>query len=217
MFSTKAELEDRFHASGRVGDEIPQRYNAAPSECLPMIVPKYGDGPPENVIRLAQWGFLPRWAAGSKAPAIINARAETIVDKPYFRSAIRKRRCLIPANSFFEWDRLSSPAQPWRILLNGDEPFSLAGVWEPAPEASGRPTFAIITTTANRLVGQVHDRMPVILEQGMEDVWLHPSLAIEAVQGMLRPYPAEHMRMYRVSPRVNSARVDDAALLEEAA
>lgn len=203
-FSSTEVLQDRFAAEAV--EQLSPHFNAAPSERLPVIT---GDAP--RAIRLGEWGFRPPWFKGSAG--VINARAETVAEKPMFRSVVRKRRCLVLADSFFEWDRTQSPRQPWRILLKSEKPFAFAGIWEPAGK-SGPPTFAIITTRPNRLVARIHDRMPAILPPGLEKAWLgEEERNLYFLRALLQPFPADDMTMYPVWLRVNSARVDDADVI----
>ena len=203
VFSSTEVLQDRFAAEA--AEQLTPHFNAAPSERLPVIT---SDTP--RAIRLGEWGLRPPWFRGSAG--VINARAETVAEKPMFRSALRKRRCLVLADSFFEWDRTHSPRLPWRILLKSEKPFAFAGIWEPSPATKGLPTFAIVTTRPNPLVGRIHDRMPVILPRATEEASLQGGSA-DFLRTLLQPYRADDMTMYPVSLRVNSARVDDADLI----
>jgi putative SOS response-associated peptidase YedK len=155
-----------------------------------------------------RWGLIPSWA---KDPSIgnrmINARAETIAEKPAFRAALKKRRCLIPADGFFEWQKLGNVKQPVRIVLKSRQPFGFAGLWEQwvAPDGEGILSCTIITTEANELLKPIHDRMPVILMQDVEAVWLDPKIQeTEKLLPLLRQYPPEQMEFYPVSREVNS-------------
>ena len=163
-------------------------------------------------------GLIPSWAKDAKF-APINARAETAADKPTFRHAMRKRRCLIPSNGFYEWMKTGKTKQPFCFRLNDDKPFAFAGLWERWEGADGPvETMCILTTEANDLVRPVHDRMPVMLERTNFEQWL--DLAEQDAAGltwMLRPYRAEAMRAYPVSSLVNSPKNDDARCLEPAA
>lgn len=140
-----------------------------------------------------KWGFIPKWNPDAKP--VINARSESLSEKPYFRESYRKRRCLVVADGFYEWrDRL-----PYRITLKNDQLFAFGGVWDIAKD--DQPTFAIITVPANSLMSQLHDRMPLILSPGDELRWINPS---DDPISLMKPYPAEEMKLYRVSPLVNS-------------
>jgi len=204
MFSSIDVVQDRFNAEAL--EKWPPHYNAAPSQRLPVIL---NDNP--TAIQLAEWGFRPKWLEGRAGP--INARGETIHEKPMFRSAVRRHRCLILADSFFEWDRRTKPRTPWRILLKSEKPFAFAGIWEPPVSAAAHPSFAIITTRPNGKVALIHDRMPVILDRSVEKEWLKPSSSVDFLRALLQPLAADAMALYPVSPRVNSVGADDADLL----
>ena len=198
---TKAEaLEEHFHAQL----EMPYMptYNAAPSQALSVVL----DDDPGSIVR-ADWGFVPHWAEGKEGvKAQINARGETVADKPFFRNAFKKNRCLVLANGFYEWLHAEQGKVPYWIGLKSKEPFAMAGLWSRVHDSSGRlhATFGIITTTANELVGRIHDRMPVILSEVDEEDWLNPQLGVDDAKALLAPYPVQGMVAYEVSSRVNS-------------
>ena len=150
--------------------------------------------------------------------APINARSETAADKPTFRHAMRKRRCLVPADGFFEWMRQGKAKQPFCFRLVEDRPFALAGLWDRWEGPSGLvETCCILTTEANGLVRPAHDRMPVMLERTNFEQWLDPAEQdADTLAWMLRPYGADAMRAYLVSPLVNSPKNDDVRCLEPA-
>jgi putative SOS response-associated peptidase YedK len=161
----------------------------------------------------ARWGLIPSWAKDAKLGArMINARAETVADKPAFRSAVRRRRCLIPSDGFYEWRKLAGGKQPYLIRFTDGSPFAFAGLWErwhdPVGEAVDSCT--IITTTPNEVVAELHDRMPVILPQRHHDEWLGSSAVDgDRLDHLLQPHPPAGMEAYPVSTRVNSPRNDD--------
>ena len=199
--TSAASLETRFHAQAPAGMFAPS-YNAAPSHALPTI---FNIEP--HVITLSAWGFLPEWADGRRdVKPLINARAETAATKPFFRHAFRSKRCLVLADGFYEWKRAGKDKLPYRIALKTEEPFAFAGIWSMVHDAQGhsRTTFAILTTDANALVAQIHNRMPVILHPQDEAAWLDPEVAPDQAQAFLAPFPAELMQAYPVSTRVNS-------------
>ena len=208
---TKAEaLEERFHAQMEMGLYTPT-YNAAPSQALSVIL---NDDP--GLIVKADWGFVPQWADGREGvKALINARGEGVADKPYFRSAFKEHRCLVLADGFYEWRRSKRGKVPYRIALKTKEPFAMGGIWSRVHDAEGNlhNTFAIITTTANNLVAQIHDRMPVILAKEDEADWLNPQLPLNEARALLSPYPAERMGAYEVSTKVNSPTYNEADLV----
>lgn len=147
---------------------------------------------------------------------MINARAESVTTKPAFRSAFRERRCLIRADGFYEWRKLSGGRrQPYRVVLKDERRFAFAGLWEwRSPEGEKIESCTIIVTDANELLLPVHDRMPVILEPEEFDTWLDTATSIEQAQSLLRPYPADRLVVYPVSDRVNRSENDDPACVE---
>lgn len=178
-------------------------YNAAPSQALPVVT---NDQP--NALQFFSWGLQPFWAKDSKAvKRSINARAETITEKPSFRNSLKSKRCLVPADGFFEWQVTGQGKVPYRIMLKSEELFTFAGLWDEwADKSTGEVlyTFTIITTEANSLVKAIHDRMPVILSPEAEELWLDENEPQEGLQALLRPFKAEDMKAYPVSPLVNS-------------
>ena len=165
-----------------------------------------------------RWGLIPSWA---KDPSIgnrmINARVETLAEKPAFRAALKKRRCIIPADGFYEWQKLGKVKQPVRIVLKSREPFGFAGLWEhwTSPEGEEELSCTIVTTEANELLKTVHERMPVILTRDAEALWLDPKTQDpENLLPLLRQYPADEMEFYRVSREVNSPAIDRPSNIE---
>ena len=210
LYNKAEALEERFHAQMEM-DLYTPTYNAAPSQALSVIL---NDDP--GLIVKADWGFVPEWADGREGvKALINARAEGVADKPYFRSAFKNNRCLVLADGFYEWRRSKRDKVPYRIALKSKEPFAFAGLWSRVHDAEGelRSTFCIITTTANTLVAKVHDRMPVILAKEDEEDWLNPQLGLDEAKAMLSPYSAERMGAYEVSSKVNSPAYNEADLV----
>ena len=194
-------------------EEVGPRYNIAPTQTVIVV----NDDGTRHLTRM-QWGLIPSWA---KDPAIgnrmINARAETVATKPAFRAALRKRRCLIPADGFFEWTPAGRRKQPVYITLKTREPFSFAGLWESwtSPEGEEIWSCTIITTEANELLKPIHDRMPVILAKDAEAVWLDPTIQDpERLLPLLKPYQAEEMEVYAVSTKVNSPTNDGPECIE---
>ena len=179
---------------------------------------------------LLRWGLVPSWAKDVKSgPPLINARAETLRDKPAFRTAFAKRRCLIPADGFYEWKTGEGKTkQPFHIRMANERPFAFAGLWEcwrpdasaPAlvPSAPPVESCTIVTTTANSKLAELHERMPVILQEEDYDRWLDPAVTDpKELQSLLVPYPAEEMAFGPVTPFVNSARNDGPQCVETAA
>ena len=191
--------------------DVAPSYNVAPTQTvLAVRVPAGGDKPELAALK---WGLVPGWADD---PAIgnrlINARAETVAEKPAFRSAFRQRRCLVLADGFYEWQKVERKKQPYLFRLRDGAPFAFAGLWEHW-ERDGRAldSCTILTTGANALVKPLHERMPVILAPADFDRWLDPKAAKgPELQALLRPYPAEAMTAYPVATRVNNARHNDA-------
>jgi putative SOS response-associated peptidase YedK len=201
MFTRAEALEERFRAQ-IAAEEVAPTYNAAPSQEQLTIL----SDNPQAIVRAA-WGFVPAWAdSKTGVKPVINARAESIATKPFFRAAFKQQRCLVLADGFYEWRRTKAGKRPYRITLKTEEPFAFAGLWSTVRDRTGNKTttFAIITTEANALVAQIHNRMPVILREKDEEDWLNPRLPLEAAQAMLVPFPAELMRAYAVSLKVNS-------------
>jgi putative SOS response-associated peptidase YedK len=182
------------------------RYNIAPTQDAIVILDD-GDRKPDRM----RWGLVPSWA---KDPAIglkaINARSETAAERPAFREALERRRCLIPADGFYEWRTVDKKRQPLRFTLVDEPLFSFAGLWDRwrAPDGREWRTFTILTTGANELIKPVHDRMPVILRRSDEAAWISPNTTGSAAQLLLQPYDARAMRAAPVSAKVNAASYD---------
>ncbi|SFA49107.1 Putative SOS response-associated peptidase YedK [Parageobacillus thermantarcticus] len=187
--------------------DIAPRFNIAPNQEVLTVFEAEG----KRIGKMMRWGLVPSWANDPKIGwKMINARAETVDEKASFRRALKRRRCLILADGFYEWKKEGTKKIPYRFTLQNGEPFAFAGLWE-RWDKQGEPlyTCTIITTTANELVSAVHDRMPVILPQDMHDAWLDAKLEDAGyVKSLLQPYPAEDMKMYEVSTIVNSPKND---------
>jgi putative SOS response-associated peptidase YedK len=195
----EAELNERFMLSGGV-EPYEARYNCAPTQSLAVITNSDHDK-----ISFLRWGLVPSWAKDVKIGAnMINARAETILEKPSFRTAFSRRRCLVPATSFFEWKQ-EKVKTPYVIKLIGGEIFSMAGIWEECknPEGTIIKSFSIITTEANQAMRLLHHRMPVILSKQNEHAWLS-DLPQGELSKLLQPCPDEWLEIYAVSNLVNS-------------
>ncbi|HVO02624.1 MAG TPA: SOS response-associated peptidase [Candidatus Cybelea sp.] len=196
--------------------DFPSRYNIAPTDAVPVIR-RSADGKREAA--LMRFGLVPYWAKPGPNgkpqfdASTINAKAETVAEKPAFRQPFAKRRCLVLADGFYEWQKLAGGAkQAWRFVPEGNTAFAFAGIWDSWRPPAGEPvlSFAIITTDANDVVRPIHDRMPVILAPDAFDTWLDPRVAAEVAKAFLIPAPARSLRAYRVSSRVNSVKNDDA-------
>ena len=197
------------HFQVSVSQDFQPRYSIAPSQDIPVI---RQCGTKRELTSL-HWGLIPFWAKGEKpAYQTINARAETIAVKPTFRSAFRRRRCLIPATGFYEWKPTQGGKQPYHIQVANSDLFAFAGLWEHWESEEGKvvESCAIIVTEANERLHPIHDRMPVILDSADHATWLDPRLHDPNVLiPLLQPYPAEQITLYPVSHRVNNPRHDD--------
>ena len=191
-----------------VPPEVESRYNVAPSQTLPVVV---ANSP--RRVALMRWGFTPSWSKDGKA--YINARAETVHSSPAFRAAFAARRCLAPATGFYEWAKSAIGKTPYFIHPTDTDLVSFAGIYETWRDAQGieMQTYAIITTVPDELIEPIHNRMPVLLRQADEGLWLDKSADAATLRTLLAPYPAEAMAAYPVSLRVNAPRNDDPSLL----
>jgi putative SOS response-associated peptidase YedK len=192
------------------------RYNIAPTQSVPVLL----DESPDELTEL-RWGLVPFWSKDMKiGSSLINARAETVRSKPAFRDAYQKRRCLVPADGFYEWKKAGVLKIPHHIRMADEAPFAFAGLWEswrdPLRPADAEPvrTFTIITGEPNEFVATIHNRMPVIIPRDRYGTWLSPKTSAEERSALLVPYPASEMKADPISPRVNSPRNDDASVLE---
>jgi putative SOS response-associated peptidase YedK len=219
--STQRELAGWF---GVEMDGIPffaSSYNIAPRSVQPVVRLNPGSGKRE--FALERWGLVPFWAKDAKPGySTFNARAEEAAAKPAFRETLKKRRCLVPANAFYEWQRPGAKTGaktklPFAIALKSGEPYAFAGLWErwQPREGAGLETFTILTTDPNELMEPIHNRMPVILEPRDYDRWLSPGDPARPPVDLLRPFPAEKMLAWPVSDRVGNVRNNDPQLLEQ--
>lgn len=181
------------------------RYNLAPGQDAPVVL-----AAPAPRMSLLRWGLLPSWATGAQAKPQINARAETLADKPFFRESFKWRRLLVPADGWYEWPHRGADRAPRLYRLKDGGLFAFAGIWE-----SG--SFSIVTVPANPLVARVHDRMPAVLPRDGEAEWLDPKTPPERLRELLLPHPSERLEARRVSERVGSVAVDEPSLLAPAA
>ena len=207
-------IEQRFDA--KFTEPTPPNYNAAPSQRLPVIT-----NTAPGQIQLLCWGLVPAWSRDpTGGPKPINARAETLAEKPSFRMLLARRRCLVLADGFYEWQATPTGKVPHRILLRDEQPFAFAGLWDEwLDHATGvlHPTFTIITTEPNELMASIHSRMPVILpDRATEAAWLDDGHRLPDYQQLLQPYEAAAMREYVVGKRVNSPANNDAEVLAPA-
>ncbi len=190
-------------------------YNAAPTMELPVVVENQeGD----REAKLMQWGLIPRWSKpGAKSVAPINARAETLLEKPMFRNLVARKRCLVPASGFYEWKLQGGRKQPYFVSLPDDPTFGLAGLYDEFEDNNGIPiaSYTIVTTTPNDLMSTLHNRMPVILPRADEEEWLSRDVTDpHQIERLLIPFPAGSMTAWPVSPAVNNTRNDNPTLVE---
>lgn len=192
---------------------VPAHYNVAPSQQVPIV--RLEDG--KQHLAMVRWGLVPFWAKDLNIGyKMINARAETVAEKPSFRAAFRKRRCLVPASGFYEWKGPAGEKQPYYITLS-DGPMTFAGLWESWKNPESGETVescTIIVTQANELCARIHDRMPVILAPNDFDPWLYSNTEPEQLKALLEPYPAKAMTASPVSKSVGNVRNDEPALIE---
>lgn len=205
LTSSWKELKERFDVD--FPEEIYRpRYNAAPTQDM-LVVPQES---PHNAY-FYRWGLIPSWSKDEKIGIrLINARAETIAEKPMFRSQFRNKRCLVLADGFYEWDKKGVKRTPYRITLKNEEPFAFAGIYDSWRDESGKEikSFSIITTASNERISKVHDRMPVILDKRGERDWLNPEKDPAELEKLLRPFPKSKIRMHEISRLVNSPKND---------
>lgn len=199
-------ISQRFKLDAH-GLKIEPRYNIAPSQEAPVIVVEDG-----KVLKMMRWGLIPSWAKDeSIASKTINARAETLYHRPSFKKSLTEKRCLVPADGFYEWKKEGRKKIPIRFVLKNRDVFAFAGLWDTWRNQRGELifSFTIITTQANDLIRPIHDRMPVILKREYEELWLDPEVNdVDKLLSLLIPYPPEMMEAYRVSSLVNSPKED---------
>ena len=197
------ELARQFEFDGSGFDNSP-RYNVAPTQSVLTITHRE-----ERQGDYMRWGLIPSWAKdASIGNRMINARGETVAQKPSFRNALQRRRCLVLADGFYEWQEAGKSKRPMRIVLKSGEPFAFAGLWESwrSPEGETVRSCTIVTTAANDLLRPIHERMPVILPRELEEFWLDGDVTDSAaLTDVLAPYPDEAMEFFQVSPLVNKA------------
>jgi putative SOS response-associated peptidase YedK len=205
------DIEQRFHVQLEE-DAYHQTYNAAPTQVLPVISNQH-----PQVASYFKWGLIPFWA---KDPSIgnkmINARAETLTEKPAFKKILQTKRCLVIADGFYEWKKNGKTKQPYRITLKDNGLFAFAGLWDEWKDEQGNKlrSFSIITTAPNDLMTSIHDRMPVVLPQIHEKDWLSDDLQVKDALNLLQPYDADQMQAYPVSTLVNSPANNTHELIE---
>lgn len=205
LYGPVSRIRDLFDAD--IDDVPPEwgpRYNVAPMQFVPVIRQRPTG---ERVVHLLRWGLVPSWSRDeSIATKLINARGETLADKPSFRSAFKSRRCIIPVSGFYEWKQAAGGKQPYYIQPSYGGQFDLAGLWErwTTPEGERLDTFTIVTTEANDAIRNLHARMPVILRPEDYGLWLDKETALERVQQLIAPFPVELIRITPVSKAVGN-------------
>jgi putative SOS response-associated peptidase YedK len=212
LSKSKIELEERFQAEMLV--DFKPRYNIAPTQLVPVITSESPKG-----FSFFYWGITPDFAKNKPvSQKFINAKAETVNEKISFKSSFEKRRCLVPADGFYEWKKLGKKTKvPYRFTMANNEAFSFAGIWEEYENEKGEinHTFLILTTEPNRLVAEVHDRMPVILKKEDEKKWLDKYSSETSLLQMLTTYSADDMLSYTVSPLVNQVQNDSPGIIRK--
>jgi putative SOS response-associated peptidase YedK len=213
LWAGREEIEAGFGV--RLKTEPATGYNIAPSRDVTAIRAARDGGREAALLR---WGLVPSWSRGPDSGyRMINARADTVFQKPAYKAAIRRRRCLVPASAFFEWKRMEKGKQPYLIRLRGEEVFGLAGLWEYWQNQDSGETIescAILTTRPNRAMRELHDRMPVIVAPQSYSLWLDPRVGDEDRIGpLLEPLPEEKMRMHPVSREVNNPAKDSPSVV----
>lgn len=190
-------------------------WNAAPSQQLPVII----DADGVWKLRTMRWGLIPRWIKSGEKPKItpINARAETIAEKPMFRNLVKKNRCIVPANGFYEWKRTGGPKQPFFIHMHNEPIMLMAGLfdyyWDEAGNSLG--SYTILTGSPNHTMAEIHDRMPMILHPDDVPLWMDPDIdELAPLEHLLQPVADQEIEMYPVSTAVNSVKNNDPTLLE---
>ncbi len=209
--SRRKQIVDAHFSSASGDEDWNPRYNIAPTQLVPVI--RQNPKQPIRELSLLRWGLIPSWMKDSSgASMMINTTSETAGTKLAFRDALKSRRCLIPADGFYEWQRVGKIKQPYCFEVGNAETFAFAGIWDRWKDPSGNwvKTCSILTTTPNAVTSPVHNRMPVILDPDSYDLWLDPGMQdASAVSEMLKPYGAQFMRRYPVSTRINHVVNDD--------
>jgi len=203
-------LRERFSVD--VPDSIAPNYNAAPTQLLPVITSSSPEG-----VGTFYWGTSPMWSKNKTlSEKIINVRAEAITEKVSLQKALRRSRCIIPADGFYAWKKAGKKTQiPYRFVCRDQDLFSIAGFWEEYEDTDGMEfhTFTIITVPSNNIVAQVHDRMPAVLTRATEKIWLDSSSSDDDLMALLVPYPNEQINHYSVSPRISDSSANAASLI----
>lgn len=201
LIADLGELARRFEFDGD-WLEFESSYNVAPTQDVLTVV-----GGENRRAGFMRWGLIPHWAKDMKIGSrMINARAETVAEKPAYRDSLKRRRCLVLADGFYEWQRDGEKKRPMRVVMRSGEPFAFAGIWSVWKDAEGKrvPSCSIITTSANETLESIHHRMPVVLPREREQFWLDPAIEdLDALTEVLVPCPNDAMEAYEVSILVN--------------
>ena len=209
--SRRKQIIEEYFDTADWQDDWNPRYNIAPTQNVPVI--RQNPKEPVRQISTMRWGLIPHWAKDASGAAnTINARSESAATKAAFRDPLKYRRCLVPADAFYEWKRTATSKQPFCFEVNEGELFAFAGLWDGWKNADGQwiKTCSILTTIPNSVTSAVHDRMPVILHPDSYDLWLDPGMTdVGVISELLKPYDARLMRCYPVSSRVNHVGNDD--------
>jgi len=207
-------LVDLFQLA--LAPELPFRYNIAPTQLVPAV--RISADHKTRELAMFRWGLIPSWAKDAKiGNQLINARSETVAEKPAFRSAFRKRRCLMPADGFYEWKKEGTKKQPFYVHLKSGGPFAFAALWEDWTDEKGKriQSCTILTTEANSVLKPLHDRMPIILHPDHHERWLDPAIQkSEEIVPILQPIPGKELAMHPVSTLVNNPRNEKPECLE---
>lgn len=218
LFHSSNKVVDRFKTR-QVEFDLTDRYNIAPSQLLAVVAEHAAIGETARVLEAMKWGLVPSWVKDINTfKPFINARVETLSEKPSFRTAFARRRCLIPADGFYEWMKTENGKVPMFIKLKGEGPFAFGGIYETwnSPDGDEMTTCAIITVPANNFMSEIHERMPAIIRPEDEDAWLNPLEQNKTLLlNMLRPYDDDEMYAHPVSSMVNSPSIDSVRLIEE--
>lgn len=206
-------FKERFNLKSDLPEEAKTRFNIAPGQ-KSMVIVNQG----QNIALMMLWGLIPFWQ--KEAKGMINARAETISGKPWFKKSFNSFRCLVPATGFYEWTKVAPEKIPYHFQPEDSQYFSFAGlysVWKDPVSGKAIDSFAIITTPANNLVGKIHNRMPAILLPEAEDLWITGEITDKnELLDLLKPYPEKRLRKYPVSKAINNLRLDSEELIKEA-
>lgn len=205
-------ISERFNVQIQ-SSNLRKRYNISPGQPVQIIFQESS-----NKMEEMKWGLIPHWAKDpSMGNRMINARSDSLLEKPSFRESLIKRRCLVPANGFYEWKKLGIEKVPYLIHLKGFSLFAFAGLYDIWRDENGNiiKSFTIITTNANSFMKEIHDRMPVILKKEDEEIWVNKNERdIKKLINLLKPYPSEEMYAYPVSKKVNNPNYDSEDLIK---